>query len=120
MRHSQHLPALSMSLRRPQFGAGEALGCAYARADRRVEAEKLSTTIPSPNPFNQALIFADLGDKDRDLAAMDRAVTAGPFSNRQGALTWPEPSLLHGHLRVKALRKKLASLSRRRRGQRRS
>ena len=82
------------------------LGYAYARAGRREDAEKLAVAISSRNPFNQALIFAGLGDKDRTLEALDRAATVGPF--RMGtALTWPELSLLHGDPRVKALRKKV-------------
>jgi tetratricopeptide (TPR) repeat protein len=82
------------------------LGYAYARAGRREDAEKLAVAIPSQNPFNQALIFAGLGDKDRTFEALDRAATAGPF--RMGrALTWPELSLLHGDPRLKALRKKV-------------
>ena len=103
MRHSQQLPALSVSLR---FGAGEALGYAYARAGRREEAENLATTIPPRNPFNQALIFAGLGDKDRTFEALDRAARAGPFRIGR-ALTWPELSLLRGDPRVNALRKKV-------------
>jgi TolB-like protein/Flp pilus assembly protein TadD len=81
------------------------LGYAYARAGRREEAEKVAADV-SPNPFNQALVFAGLGDKDRTLEALDRMTVLGPF--RVGrALTFPEFSLLRGDLRVKALRKKV-------------
>ena len=31
------------------------------------------------NPFNQAVIFAGLGDKERALAAMEHSAAAGPF-----------------------------------------
>jgi tetratricopeptide (TPR) repeat protein len=81
------------------------LGYAYARAGRREEAENLAAASPQ-NPFNQAVIFAGLGDKDRALEALDRAVAAGPF--RMGReLTFPELALLRGDPRVKALRKKV-------------
>ena len=82
-----------------------ALGCAYARAGRREEAEKLAAESAF-NPFNQARIFACLGDKDRTFEALDRAAAAGPV--RIGwALTSPELALLRGDPRVKALRKKV-------------
>ena len=51
------------------------LGNAYARAGRRDEAEKLAASL-APNPFQEALIYAGLGDKDRTLEALtahDRA-----------------------------------------------
>ncbi|MBK5294923.1 MAG: hypothetical protein JJE04_24995 [Acidobacteriia bacterium] len=81
------------------------LGCAYARAGRREEAEKLAAASWI-NPFIPARIFACLGDKDRTFEALDRAVVAGPF--RMGrALTIPEFALLRGDPRVKALRKKV-------------
>jgi TolB-like protein/Flp pilus assembly protein TadD len=81
------------------------LGYAYARAGRREEAEKLAAESPF-NPFNQAVIYAGLGDKDRTLAALDRAAAAGPFRIGR-ALTFPEFALLRGDPRVKALRKKV-------------
>src|SRR5262249_7485852 len=40
------------------------LGYAYARSGRREEAEKLAAAV-STNPYDQTLIFAGLGDKDR-------------------------------------------------------
>jgi len=79
------------------------LGYAYARTGRREEAEKLAVAT---GPFNQAVIFAGLGDKDRAFEALDRGATAGPF--RMGRiLTWPELASLRGDPRVKALRKKV-------------
>jgi hypothetical protein len=58
------------------------------------------------NPFNQAVIFAGLGDKERALEAMERGATAGPFRvGRQ--LTWPELALIRGDPRMKALCKKV-------------
>lgn len=82
------------------------LGYAYARAGRRDGAEKLAAATSPLNPFNQALIFAGLGDKDRVFEALDRAATAGPFRIGR-ALTFPEFALLRGDQRVKALRKKV-------------
>lgn len=82
------------------------LGYAYARAGRRDEAEKLATASSSRNPFNQAVIFAGLGDKDRTFEALDRAAAAGPFRIGR-ALTFPEYALLRGDPRLKVLRKKV-------------
>ena len=82
------------------------LGYAYGRAGRRGDAEKLIYATPSINPFNQALIFAGLGDKDRTFEALDRAASAGPFRIGR-ALTFPEYALLRGDPRIKALRKKV-------------
>jgi len=82
------------------------LGYVYAQAGRREDAEKLAANSPSQNPFNQALIFAGLGDKDRTFEALDRALSGGPF--RMGrTLTWPELAQLRGDPRVKVLRKKV-------------
>ncbi|MGH9661676.1 MAG: tetratricopeptide repeat protein, partial [Bryobacteraceae bacterium] len=81
------------------------LGHAYARAGRREEAEKLAAAAPS-RPFNQALTYAGLGDKDRTLEALDRMTTLGPFRIGR-ALTFPEFALIRGDPRVKALRKKV-------------
>jgi TolB-like protein/Flp pilus assembly protein TadD len=81
------------------------LGYAYARTGRREEAEKLAAVV-DPNIFNKAQIFAGLGDKDRTLEALDRAVVAGP-SRIGTALTFPEFTLLRGDPRLKALRRKV-------------
>ncbi len=81
------------------------LGYAYGRAGRREEAENLAAATPT-RPFNQALTFAGLGDKDRTFEALDRMAVLGPF--RMGrALTLPEFALLRGDPRLKALRKKV-------------
>lgn len=81
------------------------LGYAYARAGRRELAEHIAAGIPRPNDFDQSLIFAGLGDKDRTLEALDRMTKLGPF--RVGRmLTFPELALLRGDPRVKELRKK--------------
>jgi tetratricopeptide (TPR) repeat protein len=84
---------------------GGYLGYAYARGGRREEAEKLAAASPL-NPFNQAIIFAGLGDKDRTFEVLDRAAVLGPF--RIGReLASPEYALLRGDPRLKALRKKV-------------
>jgi TolB-like protein len=81
------------------------LGYAYGRAGRREEAENLAAATPD-RPFNQALTFAGLGEKDRTFEALDRMTVLGPF--RMGrALTFPEFALLRSDPRVKALRKKV-------------
>jgi hypothetical protein len=56
------------------------LGYACARANRREEPETLAV---GTNPFNQAVIFAGLGDKERGLETMEHSAAAGPFSSRQ-------------------------------------
>jgi TolB-like protein/tetratricopeptide (TPR) repeat protein len=79
------------------------LGYAYARTGRRDDAEKMAI---GTNPFNQAVIFAGLGDKDRAMEAMEGSYAAGPFRiGRQ--LTWPELALIRGEPRMKALRKEV-------------
>jgi tetratricopeptide (TPR) repeat protein len=81
------------------------LGYAYGRAGRREEAEKLAAAVAA-NPFQQALTFAGLGDKDRTLGALERMAAFGPV--RLGRdLTYPELSLVRGDPRVKALRRKV-------------
>ena len=79
------------------------LGYAYARTGRRQEAERMAA---GTNPFNQAVIFAGLGDRERALEAMERSASAGPIRvGRQ--LTWPELALIRNEPRMKALRKKV-------------
>ena len=82
------------------------LGYAYARAGRREDAEKLAASTSSMNPYNQALIFAGLGDKDRTFEALELAAAGGPFRIGR-ALTFPEFAFLRGDPRVKALRNKV-------------
>jgi serine/threonine-protein kinase len=82
------------------------LAFAYARAGRRQDAERVAASTPSMNPFNRALIFAGLGDKDRTFEALDLAAAGGPFRIGR-ALTFPEFSLLRGDPRVKSLQKKV-------------
>ncbi len=81
------------------------LGYAYARAGRRDDAEELVTEI-APNPFNEALVFAGLGDRNRTLEALDRMSMLGPL--RVGrALAFPEFAFVRDDPRLEALRKKL-------------
>jgi TolB-like protein/Flp pilus assembly protein TadD len=82
------------------------LGYAYARAGRREDAEKLAASTSSMNPYNQALIFAGLGDKDRTFEALELAAAGGPFRIGR-ALTFPEFAFLRGDPRVKTLRNKV-------------
>jgi serine/threonine-protein kinase len=80
-------------------------GYCYARAGRPVEAEKL-LDILSPNPFNEAVIYAGLGNQERALEALERMAPLG--AARVGrALTFPELALVRGHPRVQALRKEV-------------
>jgi TolB-like protein len=82
------------------------LGYAYARAGHRDQAEHFVQTMPPVNPFNVAVIFAGLGDKDRCFEALDRATAAGPY--RIGwVLAFPEYAVLRGDSRVHALKKKV-------------
>ena len=79
------------------------LGYAYARAGRRADVDALASTLSPVNPFNMALIFAGLGDKDRCFEALERATIAGP--GRMGwALGFPEYAMLRGDPRVRMLR----------------
>ncbi len=80
-------------------------GHALGRAGRREEAEKLAATVAT-NPFQQALIFAGLGDKDRTFEALDRMTVQGPVRIGR-ALALPELALIRGDSRVNALRKKI-------------
>ena len=87
------------------------LAYAYARMGRRVEAQKLMAEAPMRypdrgGPFQFALAFAGLGDKDRTIEQLALMAGAGPV--RLGRdLTFPEFALVRGDARVKALRKKI-------------
>ena len=81
------------------------LGNALGRAGRREEAEKQALTWEK-NPYQQALVYAGLGDKDRTFEALNRLAALGPV--RVGrSLTYPEMALVRGDPRLKALRKKV-------------
>ena len=81
------------------------LGYAYAKAGRREDAEKVAADI-APNPFNQALVFAGLGDRDRTLDALERMDVLGPVRIGR-ALTYPEFAFVRSDPRIKVLRKKV-------------
>ncbi len=82
---------------------GALLGHSLGRAGRRDEAEKLAAAA---GPFEQALIFAGLGDKERTLEALDRMTVLGPV--RVGRdLYFPEFDLVRSDPRVKAIRQKV-------------
>ncbi len=89
----------------PPRVSGGFLGYAYARAGRREEAEKLAASLTA-SPFQQAFIFAGLGDKERTLEALDRMTALGAL--RLGrTLYYPELALVQGDPRLKVLRKKV-------------
>ena len=88
-----------------------ALGCAYARAGRRDEAERVAAWFHFPRagfPYGAA-IFACLGDKDRTFEVLDQMAQIGPI--RMGwfllRVDREHPGLLSGDPRLKALRKKV-------------
>ena len=81
------------------------LGYAYARAGRREDAEKVAAAV-SPNPFNQALVFAGLGDRERTLDALERMSVLGPVRIGR-ALTFPEFGFVRSDPRVAALCKRV-------------
>jgi Flp pilus assembly protein TadD len=81
------------------------LGYAYARAGRSDEAQKLLAQL-APNPFNEALVYAGLGDKQGTLEALERMAILGPV--RVGReLEFPEFAFVRDDPRVKALRKRV-------------
>jgi hypothetical protein len=80
------------------------LGYVYGKTGRIAEAEKLAAGTTDPTV--QALIFAGLGDRDRALKALERAVELGPV--RLGRLlNYPEMAFLREDPRAKAFRKRL-------------
>jgi hypothetical protein len=78
------------------------LGYAYGRSGRRGEAERLAAAAAA-RLFNQALIYAGLGDKDRVLKRWT-VWLAWSFSDRKKASR--SLRLSRGDPRVKVLRKK--------------
>jgi len=91
---------LLSSVKNPRY-----LGHALGRSGRRAEAEQLIATS-ALHPFQQALIYAGLGDKDRTFEALDRMAVQGPVRIGR-TLTYPEFSLIRGDPRLKALRQKV-------------
>jgi TolB-like protein len=87
------------------------LAYAYGKAGRRGEAEKLMADAPMlyehrGGPFQYALAFAGLGDKEQTLAQLERMANLGPVLLGRD-LTYPEFALVRNNARVKALRKKV-------------
>jgi len=75
----------------------------YVRTGQRAEAEKLVAVMDSP--YNEALVYAVMEDKERTFAALERVATTAP--QRLGrVLMAPELAAVRGEPRVVALRKK--------------
>jgi TolB-like protein/tRNA A-37 threonylcarbamoyl transferase component Bud32 len=75
----------------------------YVRTGQRAEAEKLVAVMD--NPYNEALVYAVMEDKERTFAALERVATTAP--QRLGrVLMAPELAAVRGEPRVVALRKK--------------
>ncbi|HKE29054.1 MAG TPA: tetratricopeptide repeat protein [Bryobacteraceae bacterium] len=79
------------------------LGYAYARAARREDAQKLLAAL-SPNPFNEALVYAGLRDKEKTIEALDRMEILGPLRIGR-TLTFPEFAFVRDDPRIKDVRK---------------
>jgi tetratricopeptide (TPR) repeat protein len=82
----------------------QSLGVVYARAGRRVDAERIAAIVPRPS--SKALIFAILGYKDRTFELLDQMLPMGPTRLGRDLLA-PEFSLLRGDARLQAIRGKL-------------
>ena len=87
------------------------LAYAYGKAGRRAEAEKLIADAPAlyphnRGPFQYALAYAGLGDKDKTVEQLEGMANLGPVRLGRN-LTYPEFALVRGDPRVKALRKKV-------------
>jgi len=77
------------------------LGYAFARAGRREEAQNIACQARA-QPFNEALAYAGLGDKEPTLEVMDRMAILGPA--RVGRdLAFPEFAFGRDDPRVKAV-----------------
>jgi tetratricopeptide (TPR) repeat protein len=87
------------------------LAFAYGKAGRREEAETLAAAAPARypkrrGPFQYALAFAGLGDRDRTIEQLQQMAFVGPV--RIGfTLNSPEFAFLGGDRRIKALRKQV-------------
>jgi hypothetical protein len=84
-----------------QFGAISVTRMAGLAGARR---RKDSQRRPAARPFNQPLIYAGLGDKDRAFEALDCMAPLGPFRIGR-ALSFPEFALIRRDPWVKVLRK---------------
>jgi hypothetical protein len=80
------------------------LGVAYARAGRRVDAERVAAA--APRPASKGMIFAALGDRERTLKTLELMVPMGP--TRVGRdLIAPEYAFLRGDPQLNALRRRV-------------
>ncbi len=102
---AQAIPILERRFKGKLKDSGSGLlGLAYALAGRKDDAERVAST--QPRPLAEAEIFLALGDKNRALDAVERAVPEGLGPVRIGrALTRPELASLRGEPRIEALRK---------------
>lgn len=87
------------------------LAYAYGKAGRRAEAEKLMADAPGlyqqrRGPFQHALAFAGLGEKDQTIEQLERMANLGPVLLGRD-LNYPEFAFVRSDPRVKALRKKV-------------
>jgi predicted Zn-dependent protease len=106
-RFGEAIPFLAAS---PEHNWGY-LAYAYAKAGRRVEAEKLMAEAPALYPdrtgaFQFALAFAGLGDKDHTIDRLERMADLGPVRLGHHLMS-PEFALVRNDSRVKVLRKKI-------------
>jgi serine/threonine-protein kinase len=81
-------------LERPEFRPSAALALAYAKANRRADALKMINTVasmkPNPDRYGTALAYFALGDKDRGIEwltkAMDEREFVAPFARFETTL----------------------------------
>jgi tetratricopeptide (TPR) repeat protein len=98
-------PEEAIALRAKYGPTGEIwLARAYVMSGRRDEAERLARD--QTHPYRQAIVYAALGDKDRTLDALHRAVDI--MAQRTALLlSLPEMALLRGDPRLDAIRARL-------------
>ena len=80
------------------------LGCAWALAGRRDDAEAMAAQNPEL-PHMQALIYGCLGDANRAFSAIERLADLNPM-RALSFLTRPELVLLRAHPGATALRRR--------------
>ncbi len=81
---------------------------AYVALDRKEDIQRMVEAHVNAIPFRQALIFAALGDKERTLEQLQKAVESNERPVRLAALlSYPEMKLLHGDPRLDELRRRL-------------
>jgi hypothetical protein len=87
-----------------------ALGCAYARAGRHDEAERVAESFSLPGTGDApAALFACLGDKDRTFEVLDHVAQVGPIRMGWFLLRTDRehPGLLSSDPRLKTLRQRV-------------